>query len=165
MIIGKGIILKILLPVDLTNASVNEAKKATEIAKTYNCPIKFIGVIGRSEQREHKQYTRLWRQVDNLIFKLYKQLIKGKAAEAKLWTKAFLTIHSIINELDCSDCHIESEVLVGKTLDSIIDLAKNDNAGLIIISDLFLKQFFASPFAEKTILEAPCPVLIVNTDM
>ncbi len=163
MRIGKGILLKILLPVDLTSASVNEAKKAAEIAKAYNCPIKFIGFIGRSERWEHTQHTGLWRWVDESVLKLYYRSINEEAAEAKLWTKAFLTIHSIINELDCSDCQIESEILVGKTSDSIIDLAKNDDAGLIII--LFLKQFFSSSFEEKTILESPCPVMIVNSDM
>jgi len=41
--------LKILLPVDCANVSVSEAKKAAEIAKTYHCPIKFVGFISPDE--------------------------------------------------------------------------------------------------------------------
>jgi len=158
--------LKILLPVDCTNASTSEAKKAVEIAITYNCPIKFVGIIGPSEQRAYKRYIRLWQQVDGLIIKQKTRLVRGEAANARLWRKAFVMIHSIISELDYAGCQIEAEVLVGKTSDSIFDMAKNDNAGLIIISDLFFKHFFAgSLIGKRTISEAPCPVLVVNSDM
>lgn len=158
--------LKILLPVDCTNASTSGAKKAAEIAKTYNCPIKFVGIIGPSEQRAYKRYIRLWQQVDGSIIKQKTQLVRGGAANARLWRKAFFMIHSIINELDYTGYQIESEVLVGKTSDSIFDVAKNDNAGLIIMSDIFLKHFFAGSFTgRRSISEAPCPVLVVNSDM
>lgn len=157
--------MKILLPVDCSNASISEAKKAAEIAKTYNCPIKFIGIIGPREQRAYKRYIRLWQQVDGSLLKPSTRISSGKAANAKLWSKAFFVIHSIISDMDCAGCQIESEVLVGENSGSILDIARNDNAGLIIMSDLFLKHFFADSFSGKTISEAPCPVLVVNSDM
>jgi len=107
----------------------------------------------------------MWRQVDGSLLKLNTQIKNGKAAEAKLWRKAFFMIHLIINELDCTGCQFESEVLVGKKSESIFDMAKNDNAELIIMSDLFLKQYFVGSFAGKGISEAPCPVLVVNSDI
>lgn len=157
--------MKILLPVDCSNASISEAKKAAEIAKTYNCPIKFIGIIGPREQRAYKRYIRLWQQVDGSIIKQKTRLIRGEAVNARLWSKAFFMIHSIISEMDYKGCQIESEVLIGKKSDSIFDVAKKDNAGLIIINDDFLKHVFAGSFAGKTISEAPCPVLVVNSDI
>lgn len=157
--------MKILLPVDCTNMSVSEAKKAAEIAKTYHCPIKFIGFISLNEQRAYKRYIRLWRLVDGSILKQNTGIMNRKAAEARLWSKAFFMIHSIINELDCTGCQFESEVLVGENSESIFDVAKNDNAELIIMSDLFLKQYFMGAFAGKSISEAPCPVLVVNSDI
>ena len=159
------IYLKILLPVDCTNASLNEAKKAAEIAKTYQCPIKFIGIISPSEQRAYKRYIRLWQQVDGSILKPGTLVTSGKAANARLWKKAFFMIHSIISELDCTGCQIECEVLVGKSSDSVFEIAKNDNAGLIIISDILLKRMFSGSFSGTIDSGAPCPVLVVNSDM
>ena len=163
--IGKVIHLKILLPVDCTNADLNEAKKAAEIAKTYQCPIKFVGFISPNEQRAFKRYIRLWQQVDGSILKPSTRITNGKAASARLWRKAFFMIHSIISELDFTGCQIECEVLVGKNSDSVFDIAKNDKAELIIISDMLLKHFFSGAFLGKTISEAPCPVLVVNSDV
>lgn len=157
--------MKILLPVDCSNASICEAKKAAEIAKTYNCPIKFIGIIGPREQRAYKRYIRLWQQVDGSLLKPSTRISSGKAANARLWSKAFFMIHSIISEMDCTGCQIESEVLVGKNSDSIFDVAKNDNVELIIMSDIFLKHFFSGSLAGITVSKAPCPVLVVNSDM
>ncbi|MBP8640307.1 MAG: universal stress protein [Oscillospiraceae bacterium] len=157
--------MKILLPVDCTNTSIYEAKKAAEIARTYNCPIKFIGFIDDRELREYKRYIRLWRQTDGSILKQNIGLMTGKSASAKLWSKAFFMIHEIISEMDCSGCQIESEVLVGKSSDSIFNMAKSDNAGLIIMSDVFLRHFFSGAFTGIAISEAPCPVLVVNSDM
>ncbi|MEM5770664.1 MAG: universal stress protein [Bacillota bacterium] len=156
--------MKVLIPVDCVNASVNDAKKAAEIAKTYNCPIKFIGMISKREKRAYKRYIRLWQQVNGSILNLNTRITNGSAAEAKLWSKAFYMIHSIVNEMDCTGCQIESEVLVGKPSDSIFDIAKNDDAGLIIMSDLFFKHFFAGSFAGSSISDAPCPVLVVNSE-
>ena len=156
--------MKILLPVDCTNTSINEAKKAAELAITYNCPIKFIGFISDRELREYRRYIRLWRQTDGSILKQNIGLMTGKAANAKLWSKAFFMLHSIISEMDCSGCQIESEVLVGKSSDSIFNMAKSDDVSLIIMSDVFLKHFFSGAFSGKAISEAPCPVLVLNSD-
>jgi|GEM_PF-6771724 len=152
--------MKILLPVDCTQASLHEAKKAADLAKTYQCPIKFIGIISPGDQRAHNRYIRLWQQVDGSILKKSLRITNSKAANARLWTKAFFMIHSLISELDCTGCQIECEVLVGKPFDSVFSIAENDKAGLIIISDSLLKHLHSC----KAISKAPCPVQVVNSN-
>ena len=159
--------MKILLPVDGTNESRIAAKKAAEIAKANCFPIKFISIISPGELRAYKRYTRMWQQVDGSAILRHAQLIEGELSEAKLWRRAFCIIQSIIDELDCPECQIESQVLVGKTSDSIFEIAEHDKIGLIVMSGKYLKKnhFVAGLFAKQAVLKSPCPVLIVNAEM
>ena len=71
--------MKLLVPVDGSNASINAVKKSLELARKYNFSIKLISVVAEKNS-EYRRHENAWRGVDGSIISesedLEKQLEK-----------------------------------------------------------------------------------------
>lgn len=155
--------MKLLVPVDGSNASINAVKKALELSKKYNFSMKIISIVAEKNY-EYRRNEGLWKLVDGSLIsesvKLEKQLeIKAKENAERL-------LSAIVSNLDFQGIRVETEVLIGEPYDKIIETAVNDKVDMIVMSNRGfskIKRFFVGSVTQKVISEAPCPVLVVNT--
>ena len=80
--------MKLLVPVDGSNASINAVKKALELSKKYNFSMKIISIVAEKNY-EYRRNEGLWKLVDGSLIsesvKLEKQLeIKAKENAERL---------------------------------------------------------------------------------
>jgi nucleotide-binding universal stress UspA family protein len=60
---------------------------------------------------------------------------------------------------------VTARVVVGTPYDRIVEMAKSENADLIVIAThgyTGLKHFYMGSTAERVVRHAPCPVLVVR---
>lgn len=160
-------LMKILLPVMSTYGTAQAAKKAAEAAKRENSSLKLIRVIRPGEIRAFKRNTRLWRRSDGSILNGSGSLMDDGEAERKMVMRAAGTIASVIDELNCKDLKVETEVLIGNPAAEIVKAARLENAGLIVMGKRWHSKFLSKLF-DSTILrvvsKSPCPVMVVGPD-
>lgn len=155
--------MKLLVPVDGSNASINAVKKSLELARKYNFSIKLISVVAEKNS-EYRRHENDWRGVDGSIISESEDL--EKQLEKKIKENAERLLNAIVSKLDFSGVRVETEVLLGEPYVKILETAKNDNIEMIIMSNRGfskVKRFFVGSVTQRVISEAPCPVLVVNT--
>lgn len=155
--------MKLLVPVDGSNASINAVKKSLELARKYNFSIKLISVVAEKNS-EYRRHENAWRGVDGSIISESEDL--EKQLEKKIKENAERLLNAIVSKLDFSGVRVETEVLLGDPYVKILETAKNDNIEMIIMSNRGfskVKRFFVGSVTQRVISEAPCPVLVVNT--
>lgn len=155
--------MKLLVPVDGSNASINAVKKSLELARKYNFSIKLISVVAEKNS-EYRRHENAWRGVDGSIIVESEDL--EKQLEKKIKENAERLLNAIVSKLDFSGVKVETEVLLGDPYVKILETAKNDNIEMIIMSNRGfskVKRFFVGSVTQRVISEAPCPVLVVNT--
>lgn len=155
--------MKLLVPVDGSNASVSAVKKALELAKKYNFSIKLISVVAEKNS-EYRRHENAWRGVDGSIISESEEL--EKQLEKKVKENAERLLSAIISKLDFSGIKVETEVLLGEPYSKILETARNDKIDMIVMSNRGfskIKRFFVGSVTQRVIAEAPCPVLVVNT--
>lgn len=155
--------MKLLVPVDGSNASINAVKKSLELARKYNFSIKLISVVAEKNS-EYRRHENAWRGVDGSIISESEDL--EKQLEKKIKENAERLLNAIVSKLDFSGVRVETEVLLGEPYVKILETAKNDNIEMIIMSNRGfskVKRFFVGSVTQRVISEAPCPVLVVNT--
>jgi len=157
-----GIIMKILVPIDDSSASIIAVKKAIEIAKKYDFSIKLIYVIEPGDVSSYKRNEKLWHQVDGSI-------ISGiHESEMSLEVKSAQLLDVITEKLDFLDIKLEKEVLFGEPHVKILETAKNENFDLIVMCNRSvskIKQLFLGSVTQKVLSESLCPVLVIHNDL
>ena len=155
--------MKLLVPVDGSNASINAVKKSLELARKYNFSIKLISVVAEKNS-EYRRHENAWRGVDGSIISESEDL--EKQLEKKIKENAERLLNAIVSKLDFSGIKVETQVLLGEPYVKILEAAKNDNIEMIVMSNRGfskVKRFFFVFVTQRVISEAPCPVLVVNT--
>ena len=157
--------MKLLVPVDGSNASINAVKKALELSRKYNFSIKLISVV-TEKNSEYRRHENAWRGVDGSIISESEEL--EKQLEKKVKENADRLLNAIVSKLDFSGIKVETEVLLGEPYVKIIETAKNDNIDMIVMSNRGfskIKRFFVGSVTQKVLSESPCPVLVVNAGL
>ena len=155
--------MKLLVPVDGSNASINAVKKALELARKYNYSIKLISVVAEKNS-EYRRHENAWRGVDGSIISESVEI--EKQLENKIKDNAERLLSAVVSKLNFSGIKVETEVLLGEPYVKILEAAKNDNYDMIVMSNRGfskIKRFFVGSVTQRVISEAPCPVLVVNT--
>lgn len=154
--------MKLLVPVDGSNASIYAVKKALELSKKYNSSMKIISVVAEKNS-EYRRHENAWRGVDGSLLLESEEL--EKQLEKKNTINAERLLNAIVSNLDFSGIKVESDVLLGDPYAKIIETAKNDKYDMIVMSNRGfskIKRFFVGSVTQRVISEAPCPVLVVN---
>lgn len=154
--------MKLLVPVDGSNASISAVKKALELARQYGFAIKLISVV-TEKNSEYRRHENAWIGVDGSIISESEEL--EKRLEEKIKENAQRLLDAIVSKLDFSGIRVEKEVLLGEPYAKIIETAKNDKIDIIVMSNRGfskVKRFFVGSVTQKVISDAPCPVLVVN---
>ena len=142
---------RILCPTDLKERAYISLKKAVQIAHQFNARITILNVHSEFMDKHEREMLRV--SVDNLKEK-YQQV----AIESKEEMKA------AIHELHAEDIEISYLLRKGKPADTIIDVAAEMEADLIVICTDGrdnLKDFVTGTITEQVINHAPCPVLVI----
>ncbi|MDD3169341.1 MAG: universal stress protein [Eubacteriales bacterium] len=160
--------MKILVPVDGSTASCQAAKKSVEIAKNHDSALKLITVIDQDKIVSHRRSEKLWRQVDGSIIAGRAGSIGEDKLTDSLRGNAEELLDSIIEELDLCDIKAEKEVLFGEPYEQILECAEKEQMDLIVMGNRGfskIKRFFVGSVTQRVISEAPCPVLVIHTDV
>ncbi len=155
--------MRLLVPIDGSNASIGAVKKALELARKYNFSIKLISVVAEKNS-EYRRHENAWRGVDGSIISESEEL--EKQLEKKIKENSERLLNAIVSKLDFSGIKIETEVILGEPYSKILETAKNDKVDMIVMSNRGfskIKRFFVGSVTQRVISEAPCPVLVVNT--
>lgn len=154
--------MKILVPVDGSNASINAVKKAIEIAKKHNYSIKLISIV---KSMDYKRNENLWNAVDGSIIVENEELNKNYEKRNKENFEKLL--NAIISKLDFNGIRVEKDVLLGEPYVVITEVAKKESFDLIVMGSRGfskIKRFFVGSVTQRVISEAPCPVLVIRSD-
>ena len=156
--------MKLLVPVDGSNASIGAVKKALELSRKYNFSIKLISIVAEKNS-EYRRHENAWKGVDGSVIAESVEL--EKQLEKKIKENAERLLNAIISKLDFNGIRVESDVLLGEPYVKILETAKNDKIDMIVMSNRGfskIKRFFVGSVTQRVIAEAPCPVLVVNTN-
>ncbi|MGI5851295.1 MAG: universal stress protein [Caldicoprobacterales bacterium] len=154
--------MKLLVPVDGSNASINAVKRALELARKYDFSIKLISVVSERNS-EYRRRDNIWKEIDGSILSESEEL--EKRLEEKIKESAERLLSAIVDKLDFTGIKVEKEVLLGEPYIKILETARNDKADMIVMSNRGfskVKRFFVGSVTQRVISDAPCPVLVVN---
>ncbi len=146
---------KILVPVDGSPVSKIAAEKAVELADIYGGKLTFIYVVDT-----RGIYTYDVGGIVSIPFnypKITEELMQVK-------TKFLDAFVSLINT---GDEEVEKVVLHGEPSDKILEYAKKEKCDMIIMGRRGfskIKRFFIGSVTQRVISDAPCPVLIINSE-
>jgi len=140
------IYMKLLVPIDGSNASINAVKKSIEIARKYDFSIKIISVVSSAYAAKFKRNEKLWHLFESEEIKdeelpdEFASLIKDNDAYAKELEKqikenSVRMLDLIVTKLDFSNIKVEKEVLLGEPYEKILEIAKNENFDLIVMGN------------------------------
>ena len=141
--------MKLLVPVDGSNASISAVKKALELAREYCFSIKLISVV-TARDSEYRRHENAWKGVDGSIISESEDL--EKMLEKKIKKNAQRLLDAIVSKLDFSGIRVEKEVLLGEPYAKIVETAKNDNIDIIVMSNRGfskVKRFFVGSVTQK----------------
>lgn len=147
--------MKILVPIDGSKASMNAIESAVKIAEIKDSIIKIITVVNLSLASNLGDIIFVRgniQEYDNELLDIYKK----RAAEL---------LDSVAAKYD--GIKFEKEVLTGEPYEEIIEKAKNEKVDLIVIGNRGfskIKRFFLGSVAQRVISEAPCPVLVIHAE-
>ncbi|MGB4590083.1 MAG: universal stress protein [Clostridiaceae bacterium] len=136
--------MKLLIPIDGSQASLNAFEKAVEIAKNYHFSMKILSVVNV-------------RAVSDDRAELVDIMIKDVTDK----------MEELVNKTDLTGVDVETEVIYGEAYTTILDVAEKDNVDLIVIGNRGqsrIERFFLGSVANRVISEAKCPVLVIHTD-
>ena len=74
--------MRLLVPIDGSNASIGAVKKALELARKYNFSIKLISVVAEKNS-EYRRHENAWRGVDGSIISESEELEKQLRSEER----------------------------------------------------------------------------------
>lgn len=145
--------MKLLVPVDGSNASVNAVLKAINIAKNYGFDMKLVSVVNSDISRSFRRNENLWRQVDGSAISGRSMRLETDDFTSKMQEDADNVLKAILDELDFTGVNVQTEVLFGEPYAQILETANKDNVDLIVISNRgfsSIKSFFLGSVAGKS---------------
>lgn len=146
---------KILVPIDGSPVSQKAAEKAVELSNKYDSKLIFIYVVDT-----RGIYTYDVGGIISVPFnypKITEELIQVK-------TKF---LDAFVSAIGIDDKDIEKVILHGEPSDKIIDFANKEKIDLIVMGRRGfskIRRFFVGSVTQRVISDAPCPVLIVNSE-
>ncbi|MDP3298056.1 MAG: universal stress protein [Thermodesulfovibrionia bacterium] len=134
----------VLLTTDGSKYSEAASKKAIDLAKSYGGVLKILSVVDVPPEF----YAESPKTVDDMINKAkgYVEVVKKQAEAARV--------------------KVETFVREGEAYQVITNIAKEQNAGIIIMGShgrTGLKRLLMGSVTEKVIGHSPCPVLVVKS--
>lgn len=138
-----SLIKSILLATDGSKYSKSATEKAIAIAKLYDCELKVVSAVNIGDGFEGD----------------------GLAIENELLAKARGIVNEVKKKGEEQGVNIEPLVSEGEIFTVITTLAKEHNAGLIIMGShgrTGIRRLLMGSVAEKVIGYTPCPVLVVK---
>lgn len=158
--------MKILVPVDGSDSSVNAVKKAIEIAKKYDFSIKLLTVIPADTIRKQRRTRQLWRQVDGSSI-LSNKISDEDELTAEMRESAEELLDSILQTVDIGAVCTEKDIVTGEPFEKILETAEKEKFDLIVIGNRGfsnIKSFFLGSVTQRVITQSKCPVLVIHTD-
>ncbi|MGD9570246.1 MAG: universal stress protein [Sedimentibacter sp.] len=146
---------KILVPVDGSPVSKVAAEKAVELANIYKSKLIFIYVVDT-----RGIYTYDVGGIVSVPFnypKITEELIQVKSK----FLDDFVSLFGIKDE------DVEKVVLHGEPSDKILEYTYKEKCDMIIMGRRGysrIKRFFVGSVTQRVIADAPCPVLIMNSE-
>ncbi len=140
---------KILFPVDFTTATDKILPFVKDMVNAFNAKLYVLHVIRSPEEFAGFEMGPAW------YASLEKDLIEGAEKSMKRLVAEHLE--------DLAD--VETQVLVGDIVDTIVDYVDSNNIDMIIIGThgrKGLEKVMFGSVAEGVIKDAPCPVLTIN---
>jgi nucleotide-binding universal stress UspA family protein len=150
-----GIIMRILVPVDGSKASLNAIEEAIKIARKEDSVIKLLMVanINLSSDLGNLMFTHgNSNEYDDDFIEIYKK----NAAEL---------LDSIAKKYE--GIKFEKEVVEGEPYIKILEIAENEKVDYIVMGNRGfskIKQFFLGSVAQRVIAEARSPVVVVHAE-
>jgi len=160
--------MKLLVPIDGSDTSLNVMKKAIEIAKKYDFSIKLINVVSSDISRRFKRSEQMWRQVDGSVISSRAITFDVDDLTSKMRENSHEILDLIINKFDFGNVTVEKEVLFGEPSVEIIEISEKENFDLIVMGNRGfskIKRFFVGSVTQRVISEAKCPVLVIHSDL
>lgn len=159
--------MKLLVPVDGSQASYNAAQKSAEIAKKYGAVVMLLTVVNDDMITSRQRNEKLWRQADGSVMAGRTRTFRNDEYITEMREDSVQLLDSLTEELDFGGAKIEKSVLIGEPYHMILETAKGISADLIVMGNRGfskIKRFFVGSVTQRVISEAPCPVLVIHTD-
>lgn len=159
--------MKLLIPVDGSESSVNALKKAARIAENYNFSIKIITVIGSDIARSYRRNEKLWHSVDGSIISGVSTYTENDEFTEKMRNDYDDLLNCAVKDIDFNGISVEKDILIGDPYTVILKTAENENFDLIVMGNRGfsnIKSFFLGSVTQRVAAESKCPVLIIHSD-
>jgi len=140
----------ILTPVDFSDHSKAAISMAREVAGLDNAKLELLHVVKNTLHSAYNIFE------EKTILSLQKDTVSRYQGEMK----------QIFDDSPGPDTPVEFKVVTGHVVSEILEYARCNNIGLIVISThgaTGLKRFLLGSVAEKVIRRAPCPVLTIKS--
>jgi nucleotide-binding universal stress UspA family protein len=160
-------IMKLLLPIDGSIASLNAASKAAELSKKDGYLVIMLTVIKPAEIHAFKRYSRIIQQTAGSMLDRSVGLDDDDDSLRKLRNMATELQDDAAKKMNIEDVKLKREILAGEPYEVILDTAKSENVDLIVMGNRGyskIKRFFVGSVTQRVISEASCPVLVIHTD-
>ena len=145
---------KILCPVDFSEPSDAALVSAVELAERYSASIILVHAITQIDQTPSPSYTLTHHLMDQI------PKIMGQMTE-----NAHKAMQDLIKNHVEERIPAEHRVVIGDPAESIVELAENEEADLIVMAThgrSGIKGLFFGSVAEKVVRSAACPVLTMR---
>ena len=145
---------KIICPVDFSEPSDAALKSAVELAEQYSASIILVHAINEIDPTPSPSYTLTHHLMDQI------PQIMGQMTE-----NAHKAMQDLIKNHVEERIPSEHRVVIGDPAESIVELAENEAADLIVMSThgrSGIKGLFFGSVAEKVVRSAACPVLTMR---
>ena len=147
---------KILVPIDGSAISIKVAEKAIDFAKHFGSEVTFFAVADAMSQADYSAF-------DVAATEFYvlsrEQFIKESGEQTGNMLDA------VIKKLDTTGVKINKVVKTGFAAQEITEFAKKENYDLIVMGSRGfsgVKRFFLGSVAQKVIIDAVCPVMVIK---
>jgi nucleotide-binding universal stress UspA family protein len=159
--------MKLLLPIDHSNASMYAAHKAAELSKNEGYDIKMICVIQPKEIKTWKHYARLIQLSDGSLLEKSVRPVDDADAFYKLSKRAAGLLDSVAEKIDVAPNRLQRDIIIGKPYDTILDAVKRENVSMLVVGSSVCsskKKLMRSSIVRRLAADAPCPVLVVRNN-
>jgi len=142
--------MKIMVPVDFTSHTGKLVEYSVSMAQKLSAQVKFVHIA-----ESFSGYDML------LVHPSFSQISE------ELKDKAEKLMENLIDEYKDQLPKVSGQVMIGDTVDKLLECAEKEHFDLIIIGTRGtrgLEKILMGSVADKMSKYAPCPILIVNPD-
>lgn len=150
--------IKILVPIDGSDASVTAAEKAVALAKIDHSEVTFLSVVEAKRDIPYEAYSSGIDDTKQYLILRENLMVHEMTAVKKM-------LDCVVEKLDCTGIKVHKKVVTGDAHGEIIQTATEGKFNLIVMGHTGLnplKRLFIGSVAKKVIEDTPCSVLIVK---